>query len=116
MTNKEFLSQYKDVIRLIKMNEERMQRNGYSDSLCEENEELMRLKFLIEDAIVKSRCSIIERTILWKRYIEGKKWETIAEETIYSLQHVYRINRTALSKISCDCYKMQNRFIFIKSY
>ena len=109
MTSKEFLSQYKAVVRLIAVNEEIMKRDGYSASICEENEELIKLRVSIEKAIDNSSCNALERAILRKRYIEGKTWEKISNELLYSVQHLHRLNRAALGKIS---FKKCGYFIF----
>ena len=41
-----------------------------------------------------------ERPILRKRYIEGKKWETIASEMRYTVRNCIRIHEKALSRIT----------------
>ena len=107
MTSEKFLSQYKAVVRRIAVNEEIMKRDGYSASLCEENEELIKLRFSIENSIDKSTCNMLERAVLRKRYIESKPWEQISKELLYSVQHLHRIKKSALSKISfkkCGCF------------
>lgn len=112
MTSKEFLSQYKNVTRLIAVNEEIMKRDGYSSSLCEENEELIKLRVSIEKSIDNSSCNAVERAVLRKRYIESKTWEQISQELLYSVQHLHRLNKAALGKVT---FKKRNCFVFIES-
>ena len=111
----DFLSLYDDVTKRIELNRESMLRAerraagmgekaekwaaDYQDKLYEENEELIRIRYMIESAINNCRCSETERCVLFKRYIQGQKWKVIADEMLYSVQHLHRLNRSALMKV-----------------
>ena len=115
MNGYEFLSQYIPVCERIRMNKESMLRaekrsaefggkaekwaGDYQDRLYSETEELIKLRYLIENTVERCFCTENERKVLYKRYIQGKKWTEIADEMLYSLQHLHRLNVSALKKI-----------------
>ncbi|MBQ8781556.1 MAG: hypothetical protein IJZ72_07795 [Oscillospiraceae bacterium] len=119
MNGHDFLSQYKAVTKRIELNRESMLRaekrarelggkaeqwaSDYQDRLYEETEELIKLRYMIENAVACCRCSENERNVLFKRYIQGKKWTEIADEMLYSVQHLHRLNRSALLKVIVPC-------------
>ena len=43
----------------------------------------------------------MEKVILTKRYISGKSWETICQDTGYAKTSVYRLHGWALSAVRC---------------
>lgn len=116
MTAKEFLSQYGVAVKRIKLNKERMLNteqtaketdrrsfygyaSDYQDRLYGENEELVKLKISIELAVEKCPCTETEREVLYRRFILCEKWEKIAGEMLYSLQHLHRLEKSALTKV-----------------
>ncbi|MCI5905629.1 MAG: hypothetical protein MRZ61_10865 [Oscillospiraceae bacterium] len=116
MTAKEFLSQYGVAVKRIKLNRERMLNaertaeetgrrsfygyvSDYQDRLYGENEELIKLKISIELAVEKCPCTETEREVLYRRFILCEKWGEIADEMLYSLQHLHRLEKSALAKV-----------------
>ncbi|MBQ8826318.1 MAG: hypothetical protein IJ007_04430 [Oscillospiraceae bacterium] len=115
MNGYDFLSQYIPVCERIRLNKESMLRaehrsselggkaekwsSDYQDRLYAETEELIKLRYVMENCVERCRCSETEREVLFKRYIQGKKWTEIAAEMLYSLQHLHRLNVSALKKI-----------------
>ena len=110
----EFLQQYGTVTKEIAFKKSCMLRaekdavhggkaekwaSDYQDRLYAETEELIRLRFMIENAVEKCPCSQTERQVLYKRYIEGRKWTEIASEMLYSVQHLHRLKESALLKL-----------------
>lgn len=51
---------------------------------------------------IESLPSESEKAILRLRYINGDKWEDIADKLTYSLQHVYKIHGTALIHLKTE--------------
>ncbi|MCD7731678.1 MAG: hypothetical protein LUI05_09335 [Oscillospiraceae bacterium] len=116
MEAKEFLLQYMDALRRIELNRKRIEstehiaaevcrRNFYAyasefqDKIYEENEELIKLKISIELAIERCPCSETEREVLYRRFILGEKWEQVAGDMLYSVQHLHRLENSALKKV-----------------
>jgi DNA-directed RNA polymerase specialized sigma subunit len=61
-------------------------------------DELLFLRLRIEEAI-SSLDDSIERRLMRLRYFEGKRWEVIAVEVGYSIQHVWRLHGFVLEKM-----------------
>ena len=116
MTAKEFLSQYGVAVKRIKLNNERMLNaertaketdrrsfygyvSDYQDRLYDENEDLINLKMSIEREVGICPCTEMEREVLYRRFILCEKWEKIAGEMLYSLQHLHRLEKSALTKV-----------------
>ncbi len=116
MTAKEFLMQYGEAKDRIRINRERMLNaektareldrrsaelyiSEYQDRLFTENEELLRMIFYAERAVELCQCSENEREVLTRRFIFREKWEKIADEMLYSVPHLHRLNKSALSKL-----------------
>lgn len=115
MTAKDFLALYKKAENQILLNRRQMIKTerrawelcsrsyfeysaDYEDRLWEENERLAQQMAEIERAI--SRISDKkESELLRLRYIDGKKWSEIAEEMLYSEQHIHRIHQKAIEKL-----------------
>lgn len=70
----------------------------YEDMIDQRVDELYETKQEIETAIAKLSEPIL-RTILFERYISGKKWEQIACDTNYSYMQVCRLHGKALGEI-----------------
>lgn len=71
----------------------------FEDGLWAENEELAREMAEVENAVwqvTDEKC----REVLWKRYIWGRKWAEIAEEMLYSEQHIHRLHKKALEMVA----------------
>ena len=60
------------------------------------------IKQLVEIDKGLERLSPLERTLMRKRYIEGKGWELISKEMHYSCPHVKRLHSIVLRKIKQD--------------
>ena len=115
MTAKDFLTLYKADEKKVLQNRSRMlsaerraweicSRNyfeytsEFEDRLWAENEELACEMAEVEKAVGRlsdGNC----RQVLWERYISGKKWVEIAEEMLYSEQHIHRLHKKALGLI-----------------
>lgn len=60
--------------------------------------ELMELRRGIE--IAMSRLEPTERRLIRLRYFDGLEWEEVAEKMGYCKRHLYRLNSSALEKMS----------------
>lgn len=115
MTAKDFLALYKEAENQILLNRQRMIKTerrawelcsrsyfeysaDFEDRLWEENERLAKLMADIE-RVVNRISDKKEREVLTLRYIDGKKWSELAEELLYSEQHIHRIHQKALEKL-----------------
>ena len=81
----DFLSQYISVCERIRFNKESMLRaehraaelggkaekwaSDYQDRLYSETEDLIRLRYVIENTVERCRCTETEREVLFKRYL-----------------------------------------------
>ena len=50
-------------------------------------------------ALRRSGLAPADYTILHKRYLECRTWETIAEDTCYSLRWIYALHRKAVDRL-----------------
>ncbi len=115
MTAKDFLALYKKAENQILLNRQQMIKTerraweiysrsyfeysaDYEDRLWEENEGLAKIMADIERTIDRISDKK-EREVLTLRYIDGKKWSELAEELLYSEQHIHRIHQKALGKL-----------------
>lgn len=117
MDPKEFLLSYALAKNRIRLNCDKMKRceefmrgegrlrddnavSEYEDKLWLENERLRSLAFAAERCVKLSSFTEVERELAERRYFLGEKWEDIAEEMCYSVQHLHRINRSLLAKLT----------------
>lgn len=117
MEPKEFLLSYALAKNRIRLNCDKMKRceefmrgegrlrdhnavSEYEDRLWLENERLRSLAFSAERCVKLGSFTEIERELAERRYFLGEKWEDIAEEMCYSVQHLHRINRSLLAKLA----------------
>lgn len=71
----------------------------YKNDINEEIYKLMELKLEAMTLIDKLTSKYPnDAEVLHKRYVQGKKWEEIAEEMFFSVQSVYKIHGRALQK------------------
>lgn len=70
----------------------------YSKLIDERIDQLYAIKQEISDAIYKVESSTY-RTLLVKRYIQFKTWETIADEMNYDVRWIHRLHGRALNKV-----------------
>lgn len=64
-----------------------------------ERQELIYIYEELRDKIVDQILGLDNTTqsrVLYERYVQGKRWEAIADEMYYSLQHIFRIHGVAL--------------------
>lgn len=117
MDPKEFLLSYALAKNRIRLNCDKMKRceefmrgegrlrdnnavSEYEDKLWLENERLRSLAFAAERCVKLGSFTEVERELAERRYFLGEKWEDIAEEMCYSVQHLHRINRSLLTKLT----------------
>ncbi len=70
----------------------------YQDELCDDMERLVEVKKEIKKAI-DSVENDEEKLLLEMRYISNMKWEEIAVELGYSIQHTFRLRDKALAEV-----------------
>lgn len=128
MNAKEYLSQYNKALRYTEKCFERLEavlnvspgspkidgmpKGGEQSDLSEIVGDIIELQKTAEKAKAKAlklAAEIIdtvnsvsdqkEKELLWLRYIDGRKWEEVAEEMHYSSQHIYRLHGQALQSI-----------------
>ena len=78
--------------RFINYTEYAMLIDGYIEKLTAIKEEIFVAIYKVENSTY--------RTLLIKRYIQFKTWETIAEEMHYEVRWVHKLHGRALKKIS----------------
>ncbi|MGN0587676.1 MAG: hypothetical protein ACI4JF_10350 [Oscillospiraceae bacterium] len=117
MNSKEFLLSYTLARKRIRLNREKLRRceefvgsgerscaesavSEYEDKLWLENERLSSLAFEAERTVKLGGFTETERELAERRYFLGQKWEDIAEEMCYSVQHLHSINRALLAKLT----------------
>lgn len=49
--------------------------------------------------IVELITNPTHKAILFKRYVQGKKWEDISEELHYENQHIHRLHKKAIAEV-----------------
>lgn len=49
--------------------------------------------------VIASVTNPIYKSILHKRYVQGKKWEEISDELHYEHQHIYRLHKKAIVEV-----------------
>lgn len=76
------------VLRVIEL-EERLTKE--IDELTEKRREIERAVNAVPDEV--------QREVLTRRYLLYQKWEVIAEEMNYSVQHIFRLHCSALKKM-----------------
>lgn len=69
------------------------------DARIEWEQKLINSRFIYISNAVLDMTEPEERAVIYKRYIEFKRWEDIAEEIGYSLKHTHRIHGRALIHI-----------------
>ena len=87
-------------------------KQGVKDSIGEliaelesiEREYLIKNELAIKELVkIETAISTLEipaeRILLRKRYIEGKRWEQIAEDMSYSIRQIHRLHSKALRKL-----------------
>lgn len=78
--------------RFINYTEYAMLIDGYIERLTAIKEEIFMAIYKVENSTY--------RTLLIKRYIQFKTWETIAEEMHYEVRWVHKLHGRALKKIN----------------
>ena len=73
------------VLRVLEL-EERLDKE--IDELTEKRQEIDRAVNAVPDEV--------QREVLTRRYLLFQKWEVIAEEMSYSVQHIFRLHNLAL--------------------
>lgn len=76
------------VLRIVEL-EERL--NAEIDSLTAKRHEIEQAVNAVTDEV--------QREVLTRRYLLYQKWETIAEEMNYSIQHIFRLHSLALKNM-----------------
>lgn len=76
------------VLRVLEL-EERL--DGEIDELTEKRREIERAVNAVPDEV--------QREVLTRRYLLYRKWEVIAEEMNYSVQHIFRLHNMALKNM-----------------
>ena len=70
----------------------------YENELKDAMNELVTLKREIRD-VIEQVGNDEYRVLLEMRYLSSKRWEQIAVEMGYSIEHVYHLHREALKKV-----------------
>lgn len=70
----------------------------YEDEVKEAMNQLVSLKREIRD-VIEQVDNDEYRVLLEMRYLSSKRWEQIAVEMGYSIEHVYHLHREALKKV-----------------
>lgn len=73
----------------------------YQNELCDEMERLVEIKKEIKDAI-DTVNNDEQRLVLEMRYLLYMRWEEIAVEMNYSMDHIYRLHRDGLLAIKTE--------------
>lgn len=51
------------------------------------------------EELISHETDLTLQNLLWKRYMQGGKWEDIAESLGFSVDHVFRLHRKALMDV-----------------
>lgn len=103
MTAKEYLMQCKDCRKRAEViAEEAAELKKYGADVSEydaEREKYLALRTKVYNMIMQMQ-DIDEALILIYRYIQGKKWTTIADMTGFTLQWVHKLHQRALESFA----------------
>ena len=56
--------------------------------------------------VIENVKNPVHKTILHKRYVQGKKWEDVSKELCYEQQHIHRLHKKAVEEV-CKIQKEQ---------
>ena len=85
------------------------------DSIGAKLEKLENVNEWVDGQLLKLECKRMEiiktvhavedlqlRRLLWLRYIDGMKWDDLADKMNFTSTHIHRLHRSALDKITLN--------------
>lgn len=76
-----------------------MRRVELMDKYEKKRDELLKMRYQITDTILMLKGRY-QQEILFKRYVELKRWERISREMALSIRQVHYVHREALQELS----------------
>lgn len=76
-----------------------MRRVELMDKYEKKRDELLKMRYQITDTILTLKGRY-QQEILFKRYVELKRWERISREMALSIRQVHYVHREALQELS----------------